>query len=143
VKASRKESSLTHNNYNNNSKVGNTNQKYQSFPRNNDYTFPKCSENHPLYICPYFRELNVQARRELVTQIGLCGNNLRTGHLATQCRSRRCFKCRRNHHTMLHVEIPPVLSSQPSTSASFVKNHVRMNQTVLPTVLLFISDSFQ
>jgi hypothetical protein len=28
-----------------------------------------------------------------------------------------------------------------STSAGFVNNHVRMNQTLLPTVLLFINDS--
>jgi hypothetical protein len=71
----------------------------------------------------------------------LDSNCLRTGHLATHCRSKRCFKCRRNHHTMLHVEKSPVSSSQPSTSAGFVNNHVRMNQTLLPTVMLFINDS--
>jgi hypothetical protein len=42
---------------------------------------------------------------------------------------------------MLYVKISPVSSSQPSTSAGLVNNHVRMNQTLLPTVLLFISDS--
>jgi hypothetical protein len=42
---------------------------------------------------------------------------------------------------MLHIEISPVSSSQPFISAGFVNNHVRMNQTLLTTVLLFISDS--
>jgi hypothetical protein len=106
-------------------------------------TCPKRSEDYSLYICPYFRKLRVQARRELVTQKSLCDNCLITGHLATHCRSRRCFKCRRNRHTMLYVKISPVSSSQPCTSAGFVNNHVRKNQTLLPipTVLLFISDS--
>jgi hypothetical protein len=101
-------------------------------------TCPKFSEDHLLYICPYFRELRVQARRELVTEKGLCGNCLRTGHLATQIKTLLQMSAKSSHYAASR-NITSFVNT--ATSASFVNNHVRMNQTLLSTVLLFISDS--
>ncbi|XP_014203562.1 uncharacterized protein LOC106635886 [Copidosoma floridanum] len=64
---------------------------------------PSCSETHYLGHCARFQGLDAHARRDLVYQVRLCFNCLRTGHLLKFCFSRSvCQHCQEQHHSLLH-----------------------------------------
>lgn len=63
-----------------------------------------CKESHKLAHCNKFLSAEVQARREFVEKNNICYNCLGDNHRAQQCLSlMSCRKCRRRHHTHLHL----------------------------------------
>ncbi|KAG1701185.1 putative leucine--tRNA ligase, mitochondrial [Nymphon striatum] len=64
-----------------------------------------CGEtDHESYACPEVKEMSVQGRCERVKTIGACFNCLKKGHYVSVCRSSHCKICKKNHHTLLHIE---------------------------------------
>ncbi|KAG1661281.1 hypothetical protein GQR58_021516 [Nymphon striatum] len=64
-----------------------------------------CGEtDHESYACPEVKEMSVQGRCERVKTIGACFNCLKKGHYVSVCSSSHCKICKKNHHTLLHIE---------------------------------------
>lgn len=64
-----------------------------------------CKENHYLYLCKDFIELDPQERSDFVQSKRLCFNCLWPGHSVMYCRhTTSCRICKRKHHTLLHVQ---------------------------------------
>lgn len=62
-----------------------------------------CKEDHELFQCPQFKNLNIRQRKEFVGSKRICYNCLKLGHLSRDCFSRStCHSCQRKHHTLLH-----------------------------------------
>lgn len=71
----------------------------------------------------------------------LCTNCLRPGHFASACNSRKCLKCFRHHHTLLHLEEPHTkpLSENvevPSSSTAAVSAHHAYSTVTSPAQVL-------
>ncbi|XP_029055098.2 uncharacterized protein LOC114882376 [Osmia bicornis bicornis] len=65
-----------------------------------------CNEAHSLYQCTKFKSLNVGKRKELVKKHRCCFNCLGKGHYPRNClSSRKCARCGRKHHSLLHEEV--------------------------------------
>lgn len=64
-----------------------------------------CAQDHPIYKCNDFGALTTGQRWAVVNEKGLCKNCLRkhSGH----CKSSKCKKCNRFHHTLLHANKNP------------------------------------
>lgn len=62
-----------------------------------------CSGQHSIYRCSSFKELNVNARIEFITNQGLCKNCLIYKHAMSMCTARKCLQCGKNHNTLLHI----------------------------------------
>lgn len=63
-----------------------------------------CKNNHALYTCPIFLNLNVNERSKLVDDNKLCRNCLRSGHSLDDCLFGSCKQCRLKHNSLLHNE---------------------------------------
>lgn len=65
---------------------------------------PECLQQHPLFKCPSFKALDIQARRNLVNKHAVCFNCLGPGHQAQRCKSKfSCHFCKQRHHSTLHL----------------------------------------
>ena len=63
------------------------------------------SEKHPLYICQKFKYFPHERMLSTLRSNNLCINCLKPGHFTRECQSsNRCKRCRRPHHTLLHLE---------------------------------------
>lgn len=61
-----------------------------------------CDENHALFICNKFRELNNQEKRKLIAQNNICKNCL-INHNGKECTSQKtCRHCHEKHNSLLH-----------------------------------------
>ncbi|XP_071629518.1 uncharacterized protein [Temnothorax longispinosus] len=82
-----------------------------------------CSGNHYLAKCDDFKGQSVEQRIQLARQYKCCLNCLRIGHFLKNCPSKgRCNRCRRNHHTLLHIEFDEGSKKQnPSAIASITE----------------------
>ncbi len=68
---------------------------------------------HSLMICETFLNMSLSHRSAFVNAKRLCRNCLAIGHVIKDCKStKRCFKCNRNHHTLLHKEEEPSYTRQ-------------------------------
>ncbi|XP_055589191.1 uncharacterized protein LOC129741476 [Uranotaenia lowii] len=116
----------------------------------NDKHCAICSENHVLYHCPRFAKMSLDTKEKEIRRLHLCRNCLRKGHLANNCSSTNCRKCRGRHHTLLcsgdyhnnkstestkaENSLP---SQQPTTSVSAIlDNPVSLASTGCKKVLL-------
>lgn len=62
----------------------------------------KCHADHPMSICPRFRDLSVKSRWYKIRQYKLCAHCLQR-HPKDQCKSEaKCTICQLNHHPLLH-----------------------------------------
>lgn len=81
----------------------------------------KCKQSHRLYPCPEFANLKIKDKWDFVRIHSLCRNRLYS-HPLLCCRSKRCKKCEREHHTLFHSDKksknPKVESSQPGAPSS-------------------------
>lgn len=60
---------------------------------------------HPIYACPKLKSMAHENKLSVLKSHRVCLNCLRPGHFVRQCRSAyRCQKCRKSHHTLLHIE---------------------------------------
>lgn len=66
---------------------------------------PCSNSSHSLMRCENFLNMTVSNRSAFVTAKTLCRNCLAVGHVIEECQSsKRCYKCNRNHHTLLPKE---------------------------------------
>lgn len=69
----------------------------------NSSVCPKCHEEHRLFKCPAFNKLAIQERWDFVKNNKICRNCLWTHQIPFKS-EKRCKKCNKNHHTLLHNE---------------------------------------
>ncbi|UYV61690.1 hypothetical protein LAZ67_1005924 [Cordylochernes scorpioides] len=64
-----------------------------------------CQQEHGIYLCPTFLDMEPIERRRKVKQLKLCFNCLRNNHSVNQCRSEfKCRKCQGKHNTLIHID---------------------------------------
>ena len=74
-------------------------------------------DKHPLYACPWFKEMPHEAKIATVKSNGLCMNCFASNHFVKQCKSvHRCKRCQRPHHTLLHVDGTSISSTPVSVA---------------------------
>ncbi|XP_059098436.1 uncharacterized protein LOC131892630 [Tigriopus californicus] len=62
-----------------------------------------CSKDHPLVECRDFKIMSYDQRMDFTLKSGLCVGCLKPGHMFRRCRmKKRCSKCNRSHHPLLH-----------------------------------------
>ena len=69
---------------------------------------PLCQDQHYIFRCSLFQNVDVTKRRELAQQNKLCFNCLKPGHQVSKCLSKgqcREESCGRSHHTLLHLPV--------------------------------------
>lgn len=94
-----------------------------SFATNSDPSPSQCflckPEKHPLYACPRFRNMTHKERVSTLKSNRICMNCLspnHSNHFMKRYKSlHRCKRCQKPHHTLLHVESTPSVSSTPLT----------------------------
>lgn len=60
--------------------------------RAKSYPCDACGDDHPIYYCPEFLALSLNARKEFVRKRNLCPNCLKKGHKVDNCFSVKCQK---------------------------------------------------
>ncbi|GFY42411.1 integrase catalytic domain-containing protein [Trichonephila inaurata madagascariensis] len=66
---------------------------------------PSCNGDHTLSRCDTFLKLSVQGRSDFVKTKNVCFNCLTQFHSVKTCKSKfRCKKCKKPHHSLLHIE---------------------------------------
>ncbi|XP_067122120.1 uncharacterized protein [Centruroides vittatus] len=71
-----------------------------------------CKQNHPVYNCDSFLQLEVSQRNDVVAKNNLCFNCLSDRHKLSHCNSKSCCKiCRKRHNTLLHQEKQAIIGS--------------------------------
>ncbi|GFT24246.1 integrase catalytic domain-containing protein [Trichonephila clavipes] len=66
---------------------------------------PSCNGDHTLSRCDTFLKLSVQGRSDFVKTNNVCFNCLTQFHSVKTCKSKfRCKKCKKPHHSILHIE---------------------------------------
>ncbi|XP_075150680.1 uncharacterized protein LOC142224780 [Haematobia irritans] len=104
----------------------NQNSKSQSFHisatnQNLKTACKKCNQNHWLMYCKQFKDLSPTDRTKFAMENKYCLNCLSPNHFKSDCISkRRCAKCKRKHHTMLHID-----SKRDQTQGKFHENGSR------------------
>ncbi|XP_053699167.1 uncharacterized protein LOC128746143 [Sabethes cyaneus] len=74
-----------------------------------------CSKPHANFTCSEFRSLSIPQRLAKVREKRVCFNCLRKGHQGKNCPSdKTCFKCKRRHHSLLHLEEKPQATEENS-----------------------------
>ena len=66
---------------------------------------PKCGEDHRLFYCREFKDLDVEKRVELIFAKGLCLWCLQKGHIARNCHNTKpcgVDGCQRRHNQLIH-----------------------------------------
>lgn len=63
-----------------------------------------CKGSHFVYRCEKLINIPVPERAAEIRKFRLCYNCLRSGHMASECRSDGCRKCHGRHNTLLHPE---------------------------------------
>ncbi|XP_054087607.1 uncharacterized protein LOC128922101 [Zeugodacus cucurbitae] len=104
-----------------------------------------CNEEHRIYSCSQFSQLDPKGRLSAIKKLGTCINCLSKGHMLTRCRSTSsCRICQRRHHTLLHASF----INQPATSESTANEHFNVTAhhanadrvILLPTAEIMIQD---
>ena len=93
-------------------------------------------ENHQLHNCGKFQEMTCDERWEIVRKNNCCMNCLKVGHMANKCRApQSCTKCRKSHHTLLHIDInkPPENSTTETVSTITQVPQLKKRKQVLLT----------
>ena len=63
---------------------------------------PLCDSNHSVFNCEKFK--SVDLKRQRISQLKMCFNCLRVGHIASNCTNAgRCKTCHRKHHSSICV----------------------------------------
>ena len=77
-----------------------------------------CGKAHPTVKCFLLTKALISERKERVKRAGLCFRCLGSdSHVTRKCKSKNvCKTCKRNHHSLLHEEMPVVSPSGSSTN---------------------------
>lgn len=108
-----------------------------------------CKEAHFTQNCEKITKASLSARLELVKNLKLCSNCLRSNHTAENCNASTCKNCYKTHHTLLHDD----LASKPGkftkaclrSSPAFYRYHIHCRQKVeiLMHVKLYLTMVFK
>lgn len=119
---------------------------------------PVCYNNHPLYACKTFKELDHKQKRQIIQKTGRCYNCLSSGHRVQNCTRKRCSICDKLHHTLLHFAGPSAEASsakgveaQDTSNALTVSGCMPLSATnvanrsseytVLSTAVVYVEDN--
>ena len=73
-----------------------------------------CKEVHSLDNCPKFVALKPDEKASFVIEKKRCRNCLRSGHELDKCWTKQgCSKCQKDHHSLLHDNVPEVGDKEP------------------------------
>ncbi|XP_034179509.2 uncharacterized protein LOC117603975 [Osmia lignaria lignaria] len=97
---------------------------------------PACSQNHAIYTCNKFLQLNPKERFELARRAKLCLNCLRGNHQTNKCYLSGCKTCNHKHNTLLHFTDTNNPRNHP-TNNSIESNDQNIKEQ--PTVNLVVS----
>ncbi|XP_058456734.1 uncharacterized protein LOC131434106 [Malaya genurostris] len=91
---------------------------------------PQCSNNHELWRCDTFKNVNLSDKYNTLRRIGACFNCLQKGHRLSNCTSKHtCKKCRKPHHTILHPDDNAKESEKSSPSAKKAEQTKTLEQS--------------
>lgn len=112
---------------------------------NSSYTCPLCNDNHFLHNCQSFRQLTVDERVRKVTELKVCLNCLRPGHINKKCRLSRCWYCNSKHNTLLHtdketVHIPTIVENNVTLSTDTSTTDAKPSFVFLSTAMVMVGD---
>ncbi|XP_058837171.1 uncharacterized protein LOC131693407 [Topomyia yanbarensis] len=81
----------------------------------------QCGGDHHLHQCYKFRKLSPRQRFEFVKQHHLCLNCMKTSnHGCKDCSSDGCRKCKKRHHTLIHLPpLEPIDQTNSSVTSTF------------------------
>ncbi|XP_058827028.1 uncharacterized protein LOC131687009 [Topomyia yanbarensis] len=81
----------------------------------------QCGGDHHLHQCYKFRKLSPRQRFEFVKQHHLCLNCMKTSnHGCKDCSSDGCRKCKKRHHTLIHLPpLEPIDQTNSSITSTF------------------------
>ena len=104
-----------------------------------------CERDHPLYLCPTFKNLQVSERLDMVNNKKLCEICLRPNHITTDCRQTyRCMMkngagstCGGRHSSLIHVGKDASSVCSIDVNVASEKNK---SQYCLPTVPVIVND---
>lgn len=90
-----------------------------------------CQQNHQIYHCPSFINLQAVDRSQKVRELKLCFNCLQSTHQTGNCKSKwRCKTCKAAHNSLLHCEYSPhsnIEASEATVSNISTKGQVSHN----------------
>ncbi|XP_058456427.1 uncharacterized protein LOC131433839 [Malaya genurostris] len=91
---------------------------------------PQCSNNHELWRCDTFKNVNLSDKYNTLRRIGACFNCLQKGHRLSNCTSKHtCKKCRKPHHTILHPDDSAKESEKSSPSTNKAEQTKTLEQS--------------
>ncbi|XP_058987179.1 uncharacterized protein LOC131806656 [Musca domestica] len=91
------------------------------------------NQRHKLYDCPRFKSFTPADRYKVMKRHHLCINCLRNDHEVKNCDSkRRCSKCNKSHHTLLHRDD---ITSSNSNRTSTVTSNAPRNSSATPSTV--------
>ncbi|CAG7720501.1 unnamed protein product [Allacma fusca] len=101
-----------------------------------------CNDSHLTFKCPTFHKQTIPERRETIKRKNLCFNCLGHGHKTTSCSSSfTCKKCKKKHHTMVHLD-SPVPDETPGVSSLTAHKGPQRSQVLLQTAIVNIQDKY-
>lgn len=98
---------------------------------------PVCKNEHPLWQCPTFLNMDVATRNVTTKNLNVCRKCL-FSHGGNKCNStKRCRTCNYKHHTLLHDENLKGQQAKHTTSSETERtsNHLNGEQEILLTTL--------
>ncbi|KAL0820708.1 hypothetical protein ABMA28_006537 [Loxostege sticticalis] len=101
---------------------------------------PLCDQEHHLYNCQGFRDLDVDARILKVKHFSVCTNCLRPGHTENRCRLSHCKYCTERHNTLLHKEKLENDNTQHIALSTNIIQTSKQTHVLLSTALVQVSD---
>ena len=80
---------------------------------------------HPLFMCRKFKTFPCEQRINIVKQGDMCFNCLKPGHFNQRLSGKKCQKCGKTHHTLLHQHSGsnPRVSTSSSNSGDQGESH--------------------
>ncbi|XP_051156766.1 uncharacterized protein LOC127278879 [Leptopilina boulardi] len=94
-----------------------------------------CKESHFTKSCEKLVNVNLAKHLEIVKNLNLCTNCLRSNHTVENCKSVLCKTCNKKHHTLLHED------DKKKAQVNFASLHnVASSQILLSTAMIHILD---
>ncbi|XP_072939166.1 uncharacterized protein [Epargyreus clarus] len=130
------------NTYENKSKNYN-NKNYITKPKPNNIKCPMCSQDHYLFSCQSFRNLDIDTRIKKASESNVCMNCLRPGHINKHCKLSHCKYCSIKHNSLLHKEsYSDQTGNNIALSSDITSSYSNNNQghVLLSTALVKVAD---
>ncbi|XP_051157419.1 uncharacterized protein LOC127279228 [Leptopilina boulardi] len=95
-----------------------------------------CKGAHFTQTCEKFTNVQLSERVDMIKNLKLCINCLRSNHTVEECKAILCKTCNKKHHTLLHKN-----SDEKTAQVNFATLHnVASSQLLLSTAIVHILD---